>query len=104
MSRDYYVYIMSNRTHVLYIGVTNDLERRVLEHRSGTFGGFTSKYKLKRLVYFEDSEDINAAIAREKQLKHWRREKKSALIEKMNPTWSDLSRDWFIDSGLSADD
>jgi putative endonuclease len=93
--RNYYVYIMSNRTHVLYIGVTNDLYRRVEEHREGTFGGFTSKYKLRRLVYFEHTDDIGAAIAREKQLKNWRREKKIALIERMNPTWSDLSRELF---------
>jgi putative endonuclease len=93
--RDYYVYIMSNRTHVLYIGVTNDLLRRVEEHRAGTLGGFTSKYKLRRLVYYEHSNDVVAAIAREKQLKNWRREKKITLIEKMNPTWSDLSREMF---------
>jgi len=93
--RDYYIYIMSNRTHVLYIGVTNDLYRRVEEHRAGSFGGFTSKYKLRRLVYFEHTDDIGAAIAREKQLKNWRREKKIALIERMNPAWSDLSRELF---------
>ena len=85
--RDYYIYIMSNRTHVLYIGVTNDLYRRVEEHRAGTLGGFTSKYKLRRLVYFEHTDDVGAAIAREKQLKNWRREKKIALIERMNPAW-----------------
>jgi len=93
--RDYYVYIMSNRTHVLYIGVTNDLLRRVEEHREGILGGFTSKYKLRRLVYYEHSNDVVAAIAREKQLKNWRREKRIALIERMNPTWSDLSREMF---------
>jgi putative endonuclease len=93
--RDYYVYIMSNRTHVLYIGVTNDLLRRVEEHRAGASGGFTSKYKLRRLVYYEHSDDVVAAIAREKQLKNWRREKKITLIERMNPTWSDLSRELF---------
>ncbi len=93
--RNYYVYIMSNRTHTLYIGVTNNLYRRVEEHRAGTYGGFTSKYKMRRLVYFEHTNDIGAAIAREKQLKNWRREKKIALIERMNPTWSDLSRELF---------
>ena len=95
--RDYYVYIMSNRTHTLYIGVTNNLLRRVEEHRAGTFGGFTSKYKLRRLVYFEHTDDIGGAIAREKQLKNWRREKKITLIEKMNPTWTDLGRELFGD-------
>jgi len=97
--RDYYVYIMSNRTHTLYIGVTNDLYRRVEEHRAGTVGGFTSKYKVRRLVYFEHTNDIGAAIAREKQLKNWRREKKVALIEKLNPKWSDLSRELFAEIG-----
>jgi putative endonuclease len=95
--RDYYVYIMSNRTHTLYIGVTNDLYRRLEEHRAGTSGGFTSKYKLRRLVYFEHTNEIGAAIAREKQLKNWRREKKIALIERMNPSWSDLSRQLFAE-------
>jgi putative endonuclease len=104
----YYVYIMSNRTHVLYIGVTNDLYRRVEEHRAGTLGGFTSKYKLRRLVYFEHTNDVRGAIEREKQLKNWRREKKIALIERMNPTWSDLSRELFdeidIDDAPVAED
>jgi putative endonuclease len=99
--RDYYVYIMSNRTHVLYIGVTNDLCRRVEEHRAGTLGGFTSKYKLRRLVYFEHTNDIRGAIEREKQLKNWRREKKIALIERMNPKWSDLSRALFEEVEIS---
>ncbi len=91
--RDYYVYIMSNRTCTLNIGVTNNLYRRVEEHRAGILGGFTSKYKLRRLVYFEHTNDIGAAIAREKQLKNWRREKKIILIERLNPTWTDLSRE-----------
>ncbi len=93
--RDYYVYIMSNRTRTLYIGVTNNLLRRVEEHLAGKLGGFTSKYKLRRLVYFEHTNDIGAAIAREKQLKNWRREKKINLIERLNPTWTDLSRELF---------
>jgi len=93
---------MSNRTHTLYIGVTNDLYRRVEEHRAGTLGGFTSKYKLRRLVYFEHTSDIGAAIAREKQLKNWRREKKITLIQRMNPTWTDLSRELF--GGMEGQD
>jgi len=89
----YYVYIMSNRTRRLYIGVTNDLQRRVYEHKHRLVPGFTSKYFLERLVYFEDTSDIGAAIAREKELKGWRRSKKIALVQRVNPHWSDLSRD-----------
>jgi putative endonuclease len=85
---------MSSRTHTLYIGVTNDLIRRVEEHRSGEFAGFTAKYKINRLVYFEQHEEIGIAIAREKQLKNWRREKKLALIRSYNPGWIDLGLDW----------
>ena len=88
----YYVYVMSNRTHVLYIGVTNDINRRVAEHQEGRIAGFTHKYHLTRLVYFESFENVSDAIAREKQLKGWRRAKKIELIEALNPKWSDLSR------------
>ena len=91
---EYYVYVMSNRTHVLYIGVTNDLERRVSEHQESVNPGFTKQYHLKRLVYFESFGDIANAIALEKQLKGWRRAKKIALIESINPKWTDLSRGW----------
>ena len=90
--RTYYVYIMSNRTRRLYIGVTNDLIRRAFEHKHRLVPGFTSKYFLDRLVYFEATDDVGTAIAREKELKGWRRPKKIRLIEKANP-WSDLSRD-----------
>lgn len=92
--RQYYVYVMSNRAHVLYIGVTNDLGRRAEQHREGDDPGFTRKYHLGRLVYFETYDQISDAIAREKQLKHWNRKKKVALIESLNPRWSDLSRGW----------
>ncbi len=88
---DYYVYIISNRAHVLYNGITNDLERRVAEHRENTGTGFTHKYHLTRLVYFELYQDLRDAITREKQLKGWKREKKVSLIEALNPNWSDLS-------------
>ena len=88
---NYYVYIVTNRTHTLYIGVTNDLFRRITEHRDGVTPGFTSKYKIDRLVYFEHFNEIGYAIAREKQLKGWRRQKKVALIEKENPRWVDLT-------------
>jgi putative endonuclease len=90
---DYHVYIMTNRTHVLYIGITNDLARRVAEHKEGAIPGFTQKYHLTRLVFFEPFEDVRDAIAREKQLKGWRREKKIDLFEALNPKWSDLGRE-----------
>jgi putative endonuclease len=90
--RQYYVYIMSNRTHVLYLGVTNDLGNRASQHREGAKPGFTQRYHLNRLVYFEACDRIEDAIAREKQLKGWRRSRKIALIESVNPRWSDLSR------------
>ena len=89
--KTFFVYMMTNRSRVvLYIGVTNDLERRVWEHRNHAVKGFTSKYKLDRLVYYESFPDARSAIAREKELKGWRREKKNALVETMNPLWRDL--------------
>jgi len=94
VEHSYYVYILASKSRVLYIGVTNDLIARVLQHRSGEFGGFTSDYKVHRLVYFEQHLWIQNAIAREKQLKRWRREKKIWLIERDNPTWEDLAADW----------
>jgi putative endonuclease len=84
---------MSNRTHVLYIGVTNDLDNRVWQHQEGANPGFTQRYHLNRLVYVESYDRIADAIAREKRLKGWRRSKKIALIELLNPRWSDLSRE-----------
>jgi putative endonuclease len=92
----YYVYIMTNDPPTtLYVGVTNDLERRVFEHRKKLKRGFTSKYNLDRLVYFEETDEVDAAIGREKQLKGWRRQRKIALLETMNPGWQDLSADWY---------
>lgn len=93
--REYSVYMLASRSRVLYIGVTNDLQRRLLEHRNGIVGGFTKRYNINRLVWFESGSDVVAAIEREKQLKGWRREKKIALIEKENPTWEDLAEGWF---------
>ena len=90
----YYIYIMANRSKTLYIGVTNNLERRVYEHKHQLVTGFTSKYQIDRLVYFEDTSDVYAAIAREKYLKGWLRSKKVALIESINPEWRDLSEEW----------
>jgi putative endonuclease len=86
-----YVYTMSSVTHTIYIGVTSDLERRVWQHQHGEIEGFTTRYDLDRLVYYESCGDIRGAIEREKQLKGWRREKKNALIESLNPTWEDLA-------------
>ena len=92
---DYYVYIMTNNSGTLYTGVTNDLERRVAEHRSGTEKGFAATYKTKRLMYYEATTAIEAAIAREKQIKSWRRSKKIELIRAMNPRWRDLADEWY---------
>ena len=93
MSQNIYVYILANTYNtVLYIGVTNDLERRLWEHKNHAFpNSFTAKYKCDRLVYFEHTNDIRAAISREKQLKNWKRAWKNELIEKQNPEWADLS-------------
>lgn len=92
MDNNYYVYILTNDNNkVMYIGVTNDLRRRLYEHRTHIAGGFTKKYKTHKLVYFEHTTDINAAIKREKQLKGWKRDKKNALVEAINPEWNDLS-------------
>ena len=95
MTRQYYVYIMTNRSRTLYVGVTNDLERRVLEHKSGSTEGFTKRYKLNRLAYFEATSNIEGAIAREKEIKKWRRSKKIDLIEAANLGWKDLSEGWY---------
>ncbi len=90
---EFFVYILSNRSHILYIGVTNDLRVRVTQHRRQTPGSFTARYKITRLVYFERYQYINNAIAREKELKHWTRAQKIALIESTNPTWEELLPD-----------
>jgi putative endonuclease len=93
--KNYYVYIMTNRSKTLYTGVTNDLIRRVYEHKNKMVEGFTKKYNITRLVYFEETGDVQSAIAREKQIKGWLRAKKVALIESKNPEWKDLSEGWF---------
>jgi putative endonuclease len=89
--KTYYVYILSSRYRVLYTGVTGDLDRRVLEHRNKVRDGFTKRYNVSRLVYFESFPDVHAAIAREKQIKGWSRSKKLALIRSENPGWKDLA-------------
>jgi len=89
---------------MLYTGVTNDLERRVWEHKDHQTDGYTKKYDITRLVYYEDTIDIVSAIAREKQIKGWLRKKKIALIESINPTWQDLSEHWSkLDSSLRSE-
>lgn len=92
---NYYVYIISSVSRTLYVGVTSNLERRIVEHREGLVPGFSSRYRVSQLVYFEQFQDVREAIAREKQIKSWRREKKLALIESQNPGWKDLSEGWF---------
>ena len=91
MSRTYWIYILASRSRNLYAGVTNDLQRRMIEHRQGLVSGFTSRYGIFRLVHCEPFADIRDAIAREKEIKGWRREKKIWLIERDNPTWEDLA-------------
>lgn len=88
--KTYYVYIMTNQSRNFYIGLTNNIRRRVNEHKVGPIEGFTKRYNLKKLVYVESFSDINSAIAREKQMKKWTRKKKIILINKENPDWHDL--------------
>jgi putative endonuclease len=99
MERLYYVYVLASRSRNLYVGVTNNLIRRVVEHREGHIPGFTQKYRIYRLVHVESFRDVRAAIAREKQVKSWRRSKKVALIEGLNPTWADMADKWAAPKG-----
>ncbi len=92
----FYLYIMASANRVLYIGVTNSLERRVWQHKFGDIEGFTKKYKVTKLVQWESFDDVRDAIDREKELKGWRREKKVALIEERNPKWRDLAEGWYV--------
>jgi len=94
MDRSYCTYIVASLTGTLYIGMCNNIERRMREHKSAELVGFASKYHCDRLVYFESFDDVRKAIDREKQLKGWRREKKIGLIEKLNPRWQDLAEKW----------
>ncbi|MFZ0964094.1 MAG: GIY-YIG nuclease family protein [Terriglobia bacterium] len=103
MRKTYSVYIMTNKTRTLYTGVTNDLTRRVAEHKLKLLPGFTNRYNITRLAYYEDYSDIRAAITREKQIKGWLRAKKVALIIAANPTWKDLREGWYGNTpGLSS--
>ena len=93
--KQYYVYIMTNSSRTLYTGVTDNLVRRIYEHKNKLIKGFTQKYNITRLVYYEITSDVQAAIQREKQIKGWLRKKKIALIEATNPKWEDLSKEWY---------
>ena len=93
-SRSYYVYIVANQSLSLYTGMTNDLFKRLWQHRSGHGSEFTSKYKVSKLLWFEETDDVGIANAREKQIKNWRRKWKVSLIDSMNANWSDLAAGW----------
>jgi putative endonuclease len=95
MARTFYVYILANRARTLYLGMTNDLERRMFEHKTKRVAGFSARYNVDELVYYEELDGPWAAIAREKELKGWLRVRKVRLIEAVNPTWDDLSAGWF---------
>jgi putative endonuclease len=95
--KEYFVYMLTNTyQNVLYIGFTNNIRRRVYEHKRKLVHGFTSKYNCTKLVWYEQFSDVNLAIAREKQLKTWERSWKNNLIEKFNPEWNDLAANWFL--------
>jgi len=95
MNKTYYVYLITNwNNKVLYIGVTSNLERRVYQHKNKLIKGFTEKYNVNKLVYFEQTNDIESAITREKEIKRWRREKKNMLVESTNKEWQDLTEKW----------
>jgi putative endonuclease len=100
-TREFFVYIMASRSGTLYTGVTNDVLRRVQQHKQKTTAGFTSKYNVTRLVYCESTTDVHAALSREKQIKGWTRARKLALIESLNPKWQDLAEVW-LGSGDSS--
>ena len=93
--KHYYVYIMTNNSRTLYTGVTNNLERRVYEHKNKLVAGFTSRYNVTKLIYYEETNDVQVALAREKQIKGWLRARKIALIESENLKWKDLSLEWY---------
>ncbi len=95
MDRCYCVYILSSRSRALYVGVTGDLLRRMHQHRNHAVPGHAARYRITRLVHFEQTTDVTGAIEREKQIKAWRRQKKVALIESCNPAWADLAAEWF---------
>lgn len=97
---DYYTYIVASRSRTIYIGVTGNLHKRIFEHKRKIYSGFTSQYSCGRLVWYEGYVHVGLAIAREKQLKGWTRAKKITLIDRMNPTWEDLSAGWYTPEQL----
>jgi len=97
----YYTYIVASRSHTLYIGMTGNLSGRIFAHKRKLHEGFSADYNCNRLVWYQQFVRVEKAIAREKQLKGWRREKKIALIEKSNPTWQDLSEGWYTEEQLT---
>jgi putative endonuclease len=103
MPKSYYTYIVASRSRTLYIGVTSNLEQRTWQHKNKVHEGFTAAYNCNRLVWFEQYSNVGTAIAREKELKGWRRARKIKLIEITNPTWSDISKDWGRPILLTAD-
>ena len=103
MDRTYFIYIIVNEFgNVMYVGVTNNLKRRIYEHKMKIIKGFTAKYNVSKLVYFEQTDSIESAILREKEIKKWRREKKNNLVEKLNPHWDDLAEQLGDFSGAIA--
>ncbi len=100
--KEYFVYIMTNRSKTLYTGMTSNLPRRVYEHKSKLIEGFTKKYNINKLVWFDKTNDVISAIEKEKQIKGWTRKKKINLIESMNPAWRDMSNEFFDISGDSS--
>jgi len=95
INKTFYVCIMASKTGTLYVGMTNNIKRRVYEHKNHLIPGFTDKYRIERLLYVETIDDPFSAIKREKQIKPWRREKKVSLIDSINPQWNDLTQDWY---------
>ena len=100
--KQYYVYIMANKSGTLYTGVTDNLQRHIYEHKNKLIKGFTKRYNITKLVYYETTSDIRSAIQREKQIKGWLRRKKVTLIEALNPEWADLSEGWFQDATTNS--
>jgi putative endonuclease len=103
MDYKFWVYIVASHSGTLYIGMTNNIERRMREHKSGEFEGFASKYGCNRLVYWESFDEVQRAINREKQLKGWTRAKKIGLLESMNPRWADLAEKWGAEMAFAGE-
>jgi putative endonuclease len=103
MNYKFWVYIVGSQTGTLYVGMTNNIERRMREHKSGEFEGFASKYGCNRLVYWESFDEVQRAINREKQLKGWTRAKKIGLLESMNPRWADLAEKWGAEMAFAGE-